>query len=194
MARRRHTPEQIITKLREAEVGPAQGHSVARACKVLEVTGRTWSRWRMAYGGMKVAQARRLKQLAQRNSRLRRAVAGLTAASQILREAAERNLSARQGAGRASRSRRGALAVSERHACKGGHGPGRRGRTGRPSRTARMPSRPPLISWECSEFWPPTDVIAIRAWWLTKAGCLFPVRRRPTAKGPQSELGVRCHR
>ncbi len=91
MTRRRHTAEQIITKLREAEVGLAQGRSVAQVCKVLEVTEQTYYRWRKAYGGMQVAQAKRLKQLEGENARLRRAVADLTVANQILQEAAEGN-------------------------------------------------------------------------------------------------------
>jgi len=91
MTRRRHTAEQIITKLREAEVGLAQGRSVAQVCKVLEVTEQTYYRWRKAYGGMQVAQAKRLKQLEGANARLRRAVADLTVANQILQEAAEGN-------------------------------------------------------------------------------------------------------
>jgi transposase-like protein len=91
MTRRRHTAEQIITKLREAEVGLAQGRSVAQVCKVLEVTEQTYYRWRKEYGGMQVAQAKRLKQLEGENARLRRAVADLTVANQILQEAAEGN-------------------------------------------------------------------------------------------------------
>lgn len=91
MARRRHTPEQIITKLREAEVGLAQGRSVAQVCKALGVTEQTYYRWRKEYGGMQVAQAKRLKQLEGENARLRRAVADLTVANQILQEAAEGN-------------------------------------------------------------------------------------------------------
>ncbi len=91
MARRRHTPEQIITKLREAEVALAQGRSVAQVCKALGVTEQTYYRWRKEYGGMQVAQAKRLKQLEGENARLRRAVADLTVANQILQEAAEGN-------------------------------------------------------------------------------------------------------
>ena len=91
MTRRRHTAEQIITKLREAEVGLAQGRSVAQVCKVLEVTEQTYYRWRKEYGGMQVAQAKRLTQLEGENARLRRAVADLTVANQILQEAAEGN-------------------------------------------------------------------------------------------------------
>ena len=89
MARRRHTAEQIITKLREAEVALAQGQSVAQVCKRLEVAEQTYYRWRKEYGGMQVAQAKRLKQLEGEDARLRRAVADLTVANQILQEAAE---------------------------------------------------------------------------------------------------------
>ena len=91
MARRRHTPEQIITKLREAEVALAQGQTVAQVCKALEVTEQTYYRWRTEYGGMQVVQARRLKQLEGENARLRRAIADLTVDNQILKEAAEGN-------------------------------------------------------------------------------------------------------
>ncbi len=91
MARRRHTPEQIITKLREAEVALAQGQTVAQVCKALEVTEQTYYRWRTEYGGLQVAQARRLKQLEGENARLRRAIADLTVDNQILKEAAEGN-------------------------------------------------------------------------------------------------------
>ena len=91
MACRRHSAEQIITKLREAEVALAQGQTVAQVCKALEVTEQTYYRWRIEYGGMQVAQARRLKQLEGENARLRRAVADLTVDNQILKEAAEGN-------------------------------------------------------------------------------------------------------
>ena len=91
MAGRRHTPEQIISKLREAEVALAQGQSVAQVCKALEVTEQTYYRWRKEYGGMQVTQAKRRKQLEGENVRLRRAVADLTVDNQILKEAAEGN-------------------------------------------------------------------------------------------------------
>ena len=84
MARRRHTPEQIISKRREAEVALAQGQTVAQVCKALEVTEQTYYRWRTEYGGMQVAQARRLKQLEGENARLRRAIADLTVDNQSL--------------------------------------------------------------------------------------------------------------
>ena len=88
MGRRRHTAEQIIAKRREAEVALAQGQTVAQVCKALEVTEQTYYRRRQAYGGMQVEQARRLKQLGQENTRLRRVLADLTLDNQILREAA----------------------------------------------------------------------------------------------------------
>ena len=82
MARRRHTREQIITKLREAEVALAQGQSVAQVCRALGVAEQTCYRWRKEYGGMRVAQAKRPGQLEGENARLRRAVADLTVANQ----------------------------------------------------------------------------------------------------------------
>ncbi len=78
-------------KLREAEVGLAQGRSVAQVCKALEVSEQTYDRWRTAYGGLQVTQAKRLKQLEGENTRLRRAVADLTVDNQILKEAAAGN-------------------------------------------------------------------------------------------------------
>ncbi|MCY4086121.1 MAG: transposase, partial [Actinomycetia bacterium] len=64
----------MFTKLREAEVALAQGQSVAQVCRALGVTEQTYYRWRKEYGGMQVAQAKRLKQLEGENARLRRAV------------------------------------------------------------------------------------------------------------------------
>ena len=92
MARRRHTPEQVITKLREAGVALAQGQSVAQVCRALGVTEQTYYRWRKEYGGMQVALAKRPGQLEGENARLRRAVADAVVANQILQEAAEGNL------------------------------------------------------------------------------------------------------
>ena len=78
MGRKRHTPEQIITALREAEVGLARGKSVKLISRELGITEQTYYRWRREYGGMKVSQARRLKELERENGRLKRAVADLT--------------------------------------------------------------------------------------------------------------------
>ena len=91
MARKRRTPEQVINRLREVEVGLAQGRTVAEAVRQIGVTEQTYYRWRKEYGGLSVDQARRLKRLEQENSRLRRAVADLTLDNQILKEAAEGN-------------------------------------------------------------------------------------------------------
>ena len=91
MARRKYTPEQIISKLREVEVALAQGSTVALAVRSIEVTEQTYYRWRREYGGLNVEQARRLKELEKENLRLRRAVSDLTLDKLILKEAAEGN-------------------------------------------------------------------------------------------------------
>ena len=91
MGRKRHTPEQIITALREAEVGLARGKSVKLMSRELGITEQTYYRWRREYGGMRVSQARRLKELERENGRLKRAVADLTLDKLILEEAAEGN-------------------------------------------------------------------------------------------------------
>ena len=91
MGRKRHTPEQIITALREAEVGLARGKSVKLISRELGITEQTYYRWRREYGGMKVSHARRLKELERENGRLKRAVADLTLDKLILEEAAEGN-------------------------------------------------------------------------------------------------------
>ena len=91
MGRKRHTPEQIITALRETEVGLARGKSVKLISRELGITEQTYYRWRREYGGMKVSQARRLKELERENWRLKRAVADLTLDKLILEEAAEGN-------------------------------------------------------------------------------------------------------
>ncbi len=91
MKRNRFTVEQIIRMLREAEVYVSQGKSIAQVSRELGITEQTYYRWRKEYGGMKVSQARRLKELEQENSRLKRAVADLTLDKLILREALEGN-------------------------------------------------------------------------------------------------------
>ena len=75
MARKRFTPEQIIGMLREAEVRLSQGEGVKVICRSLGITEQTYYRWRKDYGGMRVSQARRLKELERENGRLKRAVA-----------------------------------------------------------------------------------------------------------------------
>jgi len=91
MARKHFTAEQIIGKLREAEVLIAQGASVADASKRIEVTEQTYYRWRREYGGLKLDQARKLKGLEKENGRLRKLVADLMLDKAILEEAARGN-------------------------------------------------------------------------------------------------------
>ncbi len=91
MSRRRHTPEQIITALREAEVGLATGKTVGVVSRELEISEQTYYRWRKEFGGMKVDQARQFKELKKENARLKRAVANLTLDKLILEEAAKGN-------------------------------------------------------------------------------------------------------
>src|SRR6476646_919578 len=91
MARKqRHTPEQIIGKLREAEVKTAKGMALAQVCKDLAITEQTYYRWRKEYGGLKLDQAKRLKQLEGENARLKRLLADAELDKAILREAASR--------------------------------------------------------------------------------------------------------
>jgi putative transposase len=91
MSRKRFTPEQIIGILREADVKLSQGRSVEQLCRELSITEQTYYRWRREYGGMKVTQARRLKDLEKENTRLKKAVADLTLDKLILKEALEGN-------------------------------------------------------------------------------------------------------
>lgn len=91
MKRKRFTVEQIIRMLREAEVHLSQGKSVKLVSRELGITEQTYERWRKEYGGMKVSQARRLKELEQENTRLKRAVADLTLDKLVLKEALEGN-------------------------------------------------------------------------------------------------------
>ena len=91
MANKRHTPEQIINKLRQAEVAISAGRTVSEASRQIGVTEQTYYRWRNEYGGLRIDQVKRLKQLETENTRLKRAVADLTLDNQILTEAAEGN-------------------------------------------------------------------------------------------------------
>ncbi len=97
MARRVHRPEQIINKLREAEVLISQGAAIGEASRQIGVTEQTYYRWRKEYGGMRVEQAKRLKELEKENTRLKRLVADLSLDNAILREAVKGNSSARPG-------------------------------------------------------------------------------------------------
>ena len=91
MARRHYRPEEIIAKLREAEVLLGQGLKVSEVINQLGIHEVTYYRWRKEYGGMRIDQMRRLKELEKENSRLRRAVSDLTLDKMILKEAAKGN-------------------------------------------------------------------------------------------------------
>jgi transposase-like protein len=103
MARKqRHTPEQVIGKLREAEVKLAKGAAIAEVCKELAIAENTYCRWRHEYGGMKLDQARRLKELEKENARLKRLLADTELDKAILKEAASGKYGARRSGARPS--------------------------------------------------------------------------------------------
>ncbi len=91
MSRKRYTPEEIIGMLREAEVRLSQGEKIGLICKGLAVSEQSYYRWRREYGGLKVDQAKRLKDLEKENLRLRKAVSDLTLDKVILNEALSGN-------------------------------------------------------------------------------------------------------
>lgn len=84
--RKNYTAEQIIIKLREAEVLLGQGKNVKEACRSLEVSEQTYYRWRREYGGLNTTQAKKLKELEKENARLKRLVADLSLDNAILKE------------------------------------------------------------------------------------------------------------
>jgi transposase-like protein len=88
---KRHSAEQIIRKLREAETMLASGQTIGQVVQALEISEQTFHRWRNQYGGMKAEEARRLKELEQENKRLKKLVADLTLDKDILQEALEGN-------------------------------------------------------------------------------------------------------
>src|SRR3954465_15342686 len=91
MARKRHKPEEIVSKLRQVDVLVSQGQTVADAIRAIGVTEVTYYRWRQEYGGLKSDQVKRMKELETENQRLRKAVADLTLDKLILQEAARGN-------------------------------------------------------------------------------------------------------
>ncbi len=91
MPRKRYKPEQIVMKLRQVDVLVSQGSSVADAIRQISVSEVTYYRWRQEFGGFKIEQAKRLKDLEVENTRLRRAVSDLTLDKLILQEAARGN-------------------------------------------------------------------------------------------------------
>jgi putative transposase len=91
MSRKRHKPEEIVSKLRQVDVLVSQGQSVADAIRSIGVTEVTYARWRQEFGGLKSDQVRRMKELETENQRLRKAIADLTLDKLILQEAARGN-------------------------------------------------------------------------------------------------------
>ena len=91
MAKKGYHPEQIINKLREAEILLSQGNNIAEASRKIGVTEQTYYRWIKEYGGMRVEQAKKLKELEKENARLKKLVADLSLDNAILKEAAEGN-------------------------------------------------------------------------------------------------------
>jgi len=91
MGRKTYSPEKIVRKLREAEVLISQGNTIAQASRLLGITEQTYYRWRKQYGGMQVSQAKRLKELENENTRLKKLVADLSLDKAILKEAAKGN-------------------------------------------------------------------------------------------------------
>jgi putative transposase len=91
MKGKKHKPEQIIAKLREADAMLAAEKSIGQVCQALEISEQTLNRWRNQYGGMKSEEAKRLKQLEDENRRLKKVVADLTLDKDILQEALRGN-------------------------------------------------------------------------------------------------------
>jgi len=91
MSRKRYSPEKIIGMLREAEIVLAQGMTIGQVCRELSISEQTYYRWRKQYGGLKMSQARRMKDIQRENTRLKKAVADLTLDKVILKEALEGN-------------------------------------------------------------------------------------------------------
>ena len=91
MPKKRYTPEEIVAKLRQVDVLVSQGQNIADAIRQISVSEVTYYRWRQEYGGLKTDQVKRLKELEQENSRLRRAISDLMLDKLILQEAARGN-------------------------------------------------------------------------------------------------------
>ena len=91
MPKRSYTPEKIINKLREVEILLSQGSTIGEAARKIGVTDMTYYRWRREYGGMRIEQVKRLKELEKENTRLKRIVADLSLDNAILKEASRGN-------------------------------------------------------------------------------------------------------
>ena len=92
MSTKRYKPEQVVNILRQIEVENANGKTTPQACRDAQITVQTYYRWRKEYGGLKMDQAKRLKQLEKENARLKRLVAELSLEKQVLRDVAQGNL------------------------------------------------------------------------------------------------------
>ena len=91
MPMQRYKPEQVVTMLRQIEVAVANGKATPQACKEAGIMVQTYYRWRKEFGGLKVEQAKRMKELEKENSRLKRLVAELSLEKQVLKDVAEGN-------------------------------------------------------------------------------------------------------
>ena len=91
MSRKRYSPEKIIGMLREAEVALAQGMTVGAICRQLSISEQSYYRWRKQYGGLRISQVKRIKDMERENARLKKAVAELALDKVILKEALEGN-------------------------------------------------------------------------------------------------------
>ena len=91
MPTKRYKAEEIVNKLRQIEVGLANGKSTPQACKEAEINTQTYYRWRKEFGGLKTEQAKRMKELERENARLKRLVAELSLEKQVLKDVAEGN-------------------------------------------------------------------------------------------------------
>ncbi len=92
MSTKRYKPEQVVNLLRQIEVEIANGKTTPQACRDVQITVQTYYRWRKEFGGLKLDQAKRLKELEKENSRLKRLVAELSLEKQVLRDVAQGNL------------------------------------------------------------------------------------------------------
>ena len=92
MSTKRYKPEQVVNLLRQIEVETAKGKTTPQACRDAQITVQTYYRWRKEFGGLKLDQAKRLKELEKENSRLKRLVAELSVEKQVLRDVAQGNL------------------------------------------------------------------------------------------------------
>ncbi|NBT27705.1 MAG: IS3 family transposase, partial [Actinobacteria bacterium] len=115
---KKHGPEEVIGKLREAEIVLAQGGTASDACRRIGVSEQTYYRWRKEFGGLKTDQARRMKDLEKENQRLRRAISDLTLDKLILQEAAPGKLLSPARRRRCIDHVRSELSVSERRICR----------------------------------------------------------------------------